>query len=167
MTDIRSNKKGVLFVCHGNICRSPAAEGVFQALILDRQVPERVFADSAGTSDEHEGELAHSVTRRIASKHGINLTHKSRVFVREDFDLFNLILVMDNWNFRNVTALSRTDSDRLKLRMYRSFDPASAELNRIPEVPDPYYGGIEGFEQVHGIFERTSPFILDYLLESK
>lgn len=164
---MKSNKKGVLFVCHGNICRSPAAEGVFQTLILERQMSEKIFADSAGTSDEHAGELAHSVTRRIASKHGINLTHKSRVFIPDDFDRFDLILLMDNWNFRNTTALARSDSDRSKLRMYRSFDPASAELNRIPEVPDPYYGGIEGFEQVHSIFERTSPHIMDFLLESK
>ncbi|MCE9598644.1 MAG: low molecular weight phosphotyrosine protein phosphatase [Spirochaetia bacterium] len=164
---MKAQKKGVLFVCHGNICRSPAAEGVFQALIQVREVSGAVFADSAGTSDEHAGELAHAVTRRIASKHGINLTHKSRVFEREDFDLFHLILLMDNWNFRNVSAMARNDADLSKLRMYRSFDPASAELNRIPEVPDPYYGGIEGFEQVHGIFERTSPHILTYLLESK
>lgn len=156
-----------MFVCHGNICRSPAAEGVFQTLIQERQASDLVFADSAGTSDEHAGELAHSVTRRIASKHGINLTHKSRVFVPADFDLFHLILLMDNWNFRNVSALARNDSDRSKLRMYRSFDPASAELNRIPEVPDPYYGGIEGFEQVHAIFERTSPFILEYLMDAR
>jgi len=162
-----NEKKGVLFVCHGNICRSPAAEGVFQALIQKRGMSDLIFADSAGVSDEHEGDPPHSVTRRIAAKHGIELNHRARPFVRKDFKDFNLILLMDNWNYKSAVSLATNQEELGQLRMYRSFDPASAQLNRIPEVPDPYYGGIEGFEQVHQIFERTSPAILDFLLGAK
>ena len=159
-------KKGVLFVCHGNICRSPAAEGVFRVLLRDRGLESQLLVDSAGTSDEHEGDLPHSVTRRVAARHGIDLTHRSRPFRAADFDTFDLILLMDNWNFRNVSALARGDDDLSRLRLYRSFDPVVKTMNRIPEVPDPYYGGLEGFEQVHEIFQRTSPAILEFILNA-
>lgn len=164
---MKVEKKGVLFVCHGNICRSPAAEGVFQALIRKEKVTDRVFADSAGTSDEHEGDLPHPVTRRVAITYGIDLDHRSRPFRKSDFKDFELILLMDNWNYRNVASLASSDEDMARLRMYRSFDPESTKLGRVPEVPDPYYGGIEGFEQVHAIFERTSPHILHWILSER
>ncbi len=164
---MKIEKKGVLFVCHGNICRSPAAEGVFQKLIEKEKVDHLVYADSAGTSDEHEGELPHPVTRRVAGQFGIDLNHRSRPFRKRDFQDFHLILLMDNWNYRNVVSLASSDRDHAKLRMYRSFDPESARLGRVPEVPDPYYGGIEGFEQVHAIFERTSPKILEWVLSAE
>lgn len=159
-----AKKKGVLFVCHGNICRSPAAEGVFRSLLKERKLEEHVLVDSAGTSDEHEGDLPHSVTRKVAAKYGIELNHRSRQLITSDFDRFDLILVMDNWNMRNASAIARSEGDRARLRLYRSFDPHIKTMNRIPEVPDPYYGGIEGFEQVHEIFQRTSPAILEYVL---
>lgn len=159
-----SKKKGVLFVCHGNICRSPAAEGVFRVLLKERNLESEILVDSAGTSDEHEGDLPHSVTLRVAARHGIQLTHRSRPFRKADFETFNLILVMDNWNYRNASILARDDQDLGRLRLYRSFDPVVKSMNRIPEVPDPYYGGLEGFEQVHEIFQRTSPAILEHIL---
>lgn len=151
-------------MCHGNICRSPAAEGVFRALLRDRELEASVLVDSAGTSDEHEGDLPHSVTRKVAARHGIDLKHRSRPFKTEDFEIFDLILLMDNWNYRNVSALARGNADLSRLQLYRSFDPVVKTMNRIPEVPDPYYGGLEGFEQVHEIFQRTSPAILEFIL---
>ena len=120
---MRAKKKGVLFVCHGNICRSPAAEGVFRMLLKERNLESDILVDSAGTSDEHEGDLPHSVTLRVAARHGIELNHRSRPFRKDDFEAFNLILVMDNWNFRNASALARDDQDLARLRLYRSFDP--------------------------------------------
>ncbi len=138
-------KTRILFVCLGNICRSPAAHGVMLDLVAKAGLESRFYIDSAGTSGHHEGELPDARMRSHAKKRGVVLDSRSRPFrAPEDFDSFDLILAMDFSNFNNLKRLARGESDLAKLRLMCDYCENSCE----EEVPDPYYGGAEGFEQV-------------------
>ncbi len=134
----------VLFVCLGNICRSPTAEGVLRHL-LGQLAPElRVEVDSAGTAGYHIGEPPDVRTRRAALRRGIDLSAlRARQVVRGDFARFDFILAMDRSNLRELQAL-RPAGSRAAVRLFMEYAP---ELER-PEVPDPYYGDADGFEEV-------------------
>jgi protein-tyrosine phosphatase len=154
-------EKSVLFVCLGNICRSPAAEGVLQSLIEQRGLTHRVRVDSAGTAGYHIGKPADARMLAAASKRGINLTSRSRLVVPADIGDFDLILAMDRDNYRELLSMA-TDHRRDHIRMLSDFLDASWPR----EVPDPYYGGDDGFEFVLDMLEAACPAVLEAVGES-
>ncbi len=149
----------ILFVCLGNICRSPTAEGVFQHIVKEQELDPYFYIDSAGTSAWHVGEPANSKSRQIANKYGVELNSRARKFDASDFDEFDLIIAMDEENYRNLHKMARNDRDQEKIRKMREFDPDPGNGN----VPDPYYGGIDGFEHVFNIIQRSSEGLLEPL----
>lgn len=152
-------RKSVLFVCLGNICRSPAAEGVLQSLIDKRDLGDRVFVDSAGTSSYHIGEPADKRMRAAAKNRGIELTSRSRMVSARDMANFDLVVAMDRSNFRELEAMV-SGVGRGNIRLLSDY----LEGNWPEEVPDPYYGGDEGFEQVLDMLNAACPALLDELV---
>jgi protein-tyrosine phosphatase len=154
----------VLFVCLGNICRSPMAEGVFQSLVATGSMDAIIQADSAGTSGFHTGELPDPRMMATASQHGITLTHRARKLTTEDFGKFDYILSMDSANLEIILALqkkaSASPANSAKILMMRSFDP---EAEDDLDVPDPYYGGADGFEEVFAMLKRSNEQFLEFL----
>lgn len=150
----------VCFVCLGNICRSPTAEGVFQQLIETEGLGEHVEIDSAGTSGWHEGERADPRSRTAAAARGVDLRSRARKFEPTDFDRFDYVLVMDLANRASLIELASDASQAEKVRMFRSFDD---QAGHDAEVPDPYHGGEQGFEDVLDMCERASAGFLAYL----
>ena len=134
----------VCFVCLGNICRSPTAEGVLRSLLQRHGLSERVVVESAGTADYHVGALPDRRSRAAAAQRGIRLESRARQFTRDDWLRLDHVLAMDQANFDALAASAPVEA-RAKLRLFRSFDPAAPPG---AEVPDPYYGGPEGFEHV-------------------
>lgn len=133
----------VLMVCLGNICRSPLAEGILSHKF--RRADIDGYVDSAGTAAYHEGEPPDPRSREIAAKHGIDIgAQRARKFKREDFDRFDLILTMDRSNYRDILAQARNASDKNKVKLILDL----AFPGEGMQVPDPYYGGNEGFQQV-------------------
>jgi protein-tyrosine phosphatase len=155
-------KLRILFVCLGNICRSPAAAAVFHKLLEERNLLHLFILDSAGTSGYHDGELADPRTRRVALSKGIEITHVSRRFKLSDFREFDFIYVMDNANLNAVSRMARTEEEKNKVSLFRKFENQSLDL----EVPDPYYGDTAAFENVHQILSRASSALLNHLLEN-
>lgn len=145
----------VLFVCLGNICRSPTAEGVLRHKLRGAGLEDRVQVDSAGTGDWHVGKAPDSRTRQAAQRRGYDLSAlRARQIEAADFQRFDLILAMDQSNLRNLQSLRPADAHAdldLYLRRY--------EL-ALDEVPDPYYGGEDGFEQVLDLIEQASDALL-------
>jgi len=148
----------VLFVCLGNICRSPAAEGVFRHLVAAAGLADEFAIDSAGTGAWHSGEPADHRMRKAASTRGITLSSIARQVTSSDFDNFDWILAMDASNLQDLRRLSRA-SPRARVRLFRDFDPDAPGT----DVPDPYYGGPEGFADVIDIVTRTSAALLAHL----
>jgi len=143
----------VLMVCLGNICRSPLAEG-----ILKSKVNASTFVDSAGTSGYHEGSLPDKRSIEVARLNGIDITdQKSRKFSVEDFDHFDLIYAMDDSNYQNILKLSRNQTDQDKVKMILNESHPGENLS----VPDPYYGGDQGFVNVYRMLEDACEIIAD------
>lgn len=142
----------------GNICRSPAAEGVLRALADRGGVAHRVAVGSAGTIGDHEGDLPDARMRAAASRRGYELRSRARQFVRADFARHDLIVVMDDDNRRDVLALAADEADRAKVRRFTEFCRAHPGEDK---VPDPYYGGAEGFERVLDLLEDGCARLLD------
>ncbi len=156
------SKKSILFVCLGNICRSPAAEGVMQSLIDQRQLNATVRVDSAGTAGYHIGKLADPRMRAAAAKRGLDLTSRSRLVVPADLREFDLVVAMDRSNYRDLMGLAPGQKNsNVKLLSDYLDEPWPRE------VPDPYYGGDEGFEFVLDMLQAACPTILDQLLDTK
>jgi len=149
----------ILFVCAGNICRSPTAEGVMARLLAEAGLADRVAIDSAGTGGWHVGELPDPRSRAAAKRRGLDLTHRARQLRRADLDHHDLVLVMDADNLRHVTAMADRRA-RAAIRMLRSFDPTAPE-GAI--VPDPYDGGPDGFDEVLDICERACAGLLAHV----
>jgi protein-tyrosine phosphatase len=139
----------VLFVCLGNICRSPCGEGVLKHKIEQVGLRDKVLIDSAGTGDWHAGDLPDSRMRAHASKRGYKLTSLARQVRRRDFEDFDLILAMDESNVQNLRSFAPEASAMKKVRLFCDFVQQHAET----EVPDPYYEGPEGFEKVLDLME--------------
>jgi protein-tyrosine phosphatase len=135
----------ILFVCMGNICRSPTAEGVMRALLREAGLEDRVEIDSAGTGGWHAGEPPDARATEAAHRRGVTLAGAARQIVPEDFERFDLIVAMDRENLRGLLAVAPDEEAAEKVRLLREFDPgAGGDL----DVPDPYYGGERGFETV-------------------
>jgi len=147
------DKTSVLFVCLGNICRSPAAEAIFQNLINDKGIGNQFIVDSAGTGSWHVGKKADSRMRFAAKQRNIDITSNARQIRKDDFCKFEYILVMDNSNFNNVIDLKNRvkGSDFAKILKIQDF---SSTFNET-EVPDPYFGGDAGFDHVLDILEDS------------
>jgi len=139
----------ILFVCLGNICRSPMGEGAMKYISNNENANYKI--DSAGTASYHVGNKADARMRATALKHGIELTSRARQFTQEDFDDFDYILAMDKDNKRNILSLSRNLTDESKVYLMRDFDELAFKGE---DVPDPYYGGDAGFENVYQIVTR-------------
>lgn len=149
----------VLFVCSGNICRSPLAEAIFVHGAAESGAASRFVVDSAGTHDYHEGDRADPRTRRVGAMHGIEVTSIAREVRPSDFEDFDLILAMDRGHRRELLARSPVPH-RHKVEMMRSYDAPGAD----PDVPDPYYGGFDGFEEMYEILSACCANLLESLL---
>lgn len=145
-------KKKILFVCMGNICRSPAAEGIAKKFLENRRLDSAIEIDSAGTLDYHEGELPDTRMIRHASKRGYQLDSTARQFNPiTDFEHFDYIVTMDDDNYYEITSLDKRNQYRNKVFKVVSF---GSKL-KVDEVPDPYYTGSDGFEYVLDILEDS------------
>ncbi len=139
-------------VCLGNICRSPLAEG-----ILASKVGDDILVDSAGTSDWHVGKAPDPRSIEVAAQHDLDISQlRGRQFTVEDFDNFDLIYVMDASNYQNVVRLARTQEDEDKVIMILN----EVNQGRNEQVPDPYYGGDDGFEKVYQMLDEATDRIL-------
>jgi protein-tyrosine phosphatase len=150
----------ICFVCLGNICRSPTAEGVMRRLLEREGLDDKVIVESAGTADYHIGDLPDQRSRAAAQARGVPLTSRARQFVASDFERLDYVLAMDAENVRNLTRLAPDAAARAKIRLLRSFDPASPPG---AAVPDPYHGSEHGFEEVLDLCEAACRGLLDHL----
>lgn len=153
-----AHRKSVLFVCLGNICRSPAAEGIMQHIVKQHGLEEVVRVDSAGTSSYHIGEPADKRMCAAAEQRGYELKSRSRQVGRRDFREFDLIVAMDRNNYRELRIIG--EEPITNLRMLSDF----LDSNWPRDVPDPYYGGDAGFHQVLDMLEVACPKILQNLI---
>ncbi|WP_299104180.1 low molecular weight protein-tyrosine-phosphatase [uncultured Tenacibaculum sp.] len=145
----------ILMVCLGNICRSPLAEGILQSKVNDS-----VKVDSAGTSGFHQGELPDSRSIAVAKKYSIDITNqRSRKFTANDFREFDLIYAMDVSNYRDILSLASTEEDRGRVKMILN----ESYPNENRNVPDPYYGGDMGFENVYSMLDEACEIIASKL----
>lgn len=149
----------VLFVCLGNICRSPLAEAVFRQQVAQRGWTERFEIDSAGTSGWHRGSPPDSRSTETAARRGIELTGASRKVVAADLRRFHYVIAMDEENLAALDELRSASGGTAQVRRLREFEPRAASL----DVPDPYYGGPRGFDEVHDIVERASAGLLAHI----
>ncbi|MEQ8240429.1 MAG: low molecular weight protein-tyrosine-phosphatase [Cyclobacteriaceae bacterium] len=153
--------KNILFVCLGNICRSPLAEAIFNHQIKQRNLADKFSSDSAGTSNYHIGE--NPDTRSIASavSHGVEISHKGRQFHYLDGKKFDYILAMDKNNYRDI--IHEMGNKHEGLYLMRQFD----DKNKGADVPDPYYGGEDGFENVFQILSLSINNFIDFLVKKE
>jgi protein-tyrosine phosphatase len=150
----------VLFVCLGNICRSPMAEGLFAHLVEQAGLQDRIQVDSCGTGGWHAGEKADGRMRETARKHGIELTSLARQIRYSDFEEFDYILPMDHSNHSDVMELrDRSPQAKAEVFLMRDFD----EEGKGQGVPDPYYGERDGFEQVYQMLYRSCKKLLMHI----
>ncbi len=154
-------KKRVLFVCLGNICRSPAAEGIFIKMVQDAGLQDVIHIDSAGTGGWHVGDGPDNRMIRHAKQRGYDLSQlEARQFSSpDDFHNFDYILTMDNSNYRNVTSLDVKKEHHHKVKLMTSF----CRVHKIGEVPDPYYKEDEGFEHVLDLLEDACTELLNHI----
>jgi protein-tyrosine phosphatase len=152
----------VLFVCLGNICRSPLAEGVFRHLVGQAGLQDRFEIESCGTGDWHVGDCADPRMISTARRYGVDLGgHCARQFKPEDLERFDHIFVMDKRNLHDVLYADTEEQYGFKVRLFREFDPDPGDF----QVPDPYYGGPQGFDEVYQICLRTGETLLDRLVQ--
>jgi len=153
------NPYKICFVCLGNICRSPTAEGIFQHLVNSHELQKFFYIDSAGTSAYHIGEPANSKSKQTARKYGIELNSRARRFEPSDIEKFDLILALDNENYQDLLQMDNSGNGKEKIKKLRDYDPQPEDGN----VPDPYYGGMSGFENVYSIIFRSCESLLSSL----
>lgn len=154
------NKENInlVFVCLGNICRSPAAEGIMKKMIENEGLEKRVFVDSAGTSNWNEGKAPDERMTLHGKKRGYDFCSVARTFRSSDFDKFDYILVMDNNNYMNVKKLASTEEEVSKIHRMTDF---SKDFSDHDHVPDPYYGGDDGFNLVMDLLEDAAKGLLE------
>ena len=145
----------VLMVCLGNICRSPIAEGILRQRVQEQGLP--IETDSAGTSAFHVGEKPDSRMRAAALQNGVDISDlRARQFVQSDFDQFDIIYAMDRSNYNNIIRLARSEEDKVKVRMILNESNPGMDL----EVPDPYYGGEQGFQDVIDMLNEAMDVVI-------
>ncbi len=149
----------VLFVCLGNICRSPLAEGVLQHLLAEAGLDGAVEVESAGTGSWHVGDLADPRSREVASRNGVQLTSRARQVRPEDFERFDLIVAMDRSNLADLQEMKERHGGDARLALLRDWDPDPGD----GEVPDPYFGGEKGFDKVYDMVRRSLERLMEEL----
>jgi protein-tyrosine phosphatase len=162
MTNVASPYR-LLFVCLGNICRSPAAENIMNHLLNNADLDGRVWCDSAGTSSYHRGSLPDRRMTTAAQQRGIAMRGFSRQFNYSDFEQFDLILAMDRSNYSDILALDFKRQYHDRVRLMCDF----CTRYSTQEVPDPYYGGVEGFNQVLDLLTDACEGLLQHLMDQK
>lgn len=154
----------LLFVCLGNICRSPAAENIMNHLIEQTELSDRIICDSAGTSSYHIGSSPdRRMTVAAAQKLGIKMRGNARQFQKSDFQEFDLILAMDRENYEHILHLDQSGQYRHKVRLMCDF----CSKHTLKEVPDPYYGGSEGFNQVIDLLVDACDGLLKHVISQE
>jgi protein-tyrosine phosphatase len=150
----------VCFVCLGNICRSPTAEGIMRALVADAGLDAHIEVDSAGTEAYHVGERADPRSRETAERRGVALESRGRRFDAADFERFDYVLAMDHENLERLHERARSDAERGKAMLLRRFEGGAFADE---PVPDPYYGGPSGFDDVFDVCDRACRGLLAHL----
>ena len=158
-----NNKYKVLFVCLGNICRSPAAQGIFEHVVRENGMQDRIEADSAGTYGGHKGELPDRRMRTAAMYRGFALTHKSRQVSGLDFLDFDLIIAMDDQNYEDLMHLAPSVEATHKIRRMSEF----LQRRKMSYIPDPYYMGVEGFSLVLDLLEDGCKNLYDIIVKAE
>lgn len=153
----------LLFVCLGNICRSPSAENIMKHLINQAGLSKEIICDSAGTSSYHVGSPPDRRMSAAAKLRGIELVGEARQFHRSDFEKFDLILAMDKENYRDILTLDRSRQYQDKVKLMCDF----CTSHDLKEVPDPYYGGSEGFNQVIDLLLDACEGLLNYVVSQQ
>lgn len=154
----------IIFVCQGNIIRSPLAEHTFRRLAQDLGGLEKYKLDSAGTSAYHVGEPPDRRMRQVAKEKGFQYTGKARQFKKDEFDQHDLIIAMDRSNLSILNTWALSQEDQKKIHLMREFDPQGSAGD---DVPDPYYGGLDGFEKTFEIVSRSCQGLLEALESEK
>ena len=153
----------VLFICMGNICRSPAGENIFRHLIQNAQLSAHITCDSAGTIGYHHGKAPDSRMSLTLKKRGYPISGTSRKFHPDDFDQFHLILTMDDENYANIIKLAENDTQRAKVQKFTDYCTQHPQQ----EVPDPYYGEGSGFELVADLIEDGATALLAHICQNR
>ena len=154
--------QSVLFVCLGNICRSPLAEAVFRQQVREMGLDDRFEIDSAGTSGYHDGAPPDGRSTEVALRRGVELTGRSRKVAADDLRRFDYVIAMDAENEAELRALLAAGGGGARVHRLREWDPEPGD----GDVPDPYYGGPRGFDQVHDIVERASAGFLAHVVRA-
>lgn len=157
-------KTGVLFVCLGNICRSPLVEEVFRDFVRQQKIDHLFQIDSCGTANYHIGDPPDIRAIKTAFSHGLTLNHLGRQFNHSDFQYFHFIIAMDKNNQSDLLRHAKSPQHQKQIHAFRKFDPMGDETL---DVPDPYYGNIADFEKVYEIAKRTSENLLQFILKNK
>jgi len=158
----RHGKHSILFVCLGNICRSPAAEGIMKSIVAEAHRQDDFVIDSAGIGDWHVGQLPDRRMRQHGADHGYDFDSRARQFDSSDFSRFDIIVAMDEENRHDLLRMARNDKERAKVVQMASF------LTHHPgqhDVPDPYYGGSRGFEWVIELLEDACKGLYDTIID--
>lgn len=159
---MKSGKHTVLFICLGNICRSPAAEGIMKSLVEKEGMSDDFFIDSAAIGSWHIGQLPDSRMRKCGAEHGYRFDSHARQFQKSDFQHFDLIVVMDNENYRAITSMASSQADKDKVVRIADYLTHHREYTT---VPDPYYGDYSDFELVIELLEDACQGLLDSIKE--
>ncbi|MEM6458378.1 MAG: low molecular weight protein-tyrosine-phosphatase [Planctomycetota bacterium] len=168
---MNDQRAGVLFVCMGNICRSPTGEGVFREYAKRRGLIDKLRIDSAGTIGYHTGNPPDARMRAAAQRRGYTLEGAARRVTANDLDRFDLVVAMDRANYDDLLALAGPDAARRdRIKMLGAFLPGQTtdgDVDALADVPDPYYGGPAGFEAVLDLIESACPALLEHLLPTE
>jgi protein-tyrosine phosphatase len=154
----------VCFVCLGNICRSPTAEGVFRHLVSEAGLSSAFEIDSAGTAGYHSGELPDPRARAAGKRAGVHVGGKARQFLAADFARFDHVIAMDAANAKDLRRIAASDEASAKIRLLRSYDPAAPE--NAP-IPDPYYGEDQGFDDVLALCRTACQYLLEEIRKER
>jgi protein-tyrosine phosphatase len=160
LSAVKNKPKSILFVCLGNICRSPTAEGIFGAYILQHASDQAISVDSAGTIGYHQGNPADARMRQTAARHGYDLQSLSRKITPTDLESFDLVIAMDRENLQDIQQVHSAPTASIKLLSDFLDDQWPTD------VPDPYYGGDEGFEYVVDMIAAAVPKIYEHLIQT-
>lgn len=153
------DKVRVLFVCLGNICRSPLAEALFKDKVARKGLDGKIEADSCGTANYHIGDWPDERTIANALKNGVSIDHRGRQLSQKDLENFDFILAMDRSNYDHIMRFPEAGKHKHKVALMRKFDNETED----EDVPDPYYGGERGFQYVFEILDRSTANFLDHL----